>query len=273
LLLRLEEIILTNLLCCCRAEEKRKRAKKVNQELVRVTEQRLFATLQSPNFALSSDEARQVLLKLGPNEEAISMIDRAMNKKSIEEEINSLSEAEASFSEKLNTLEDYDSQRNILLSQQVDAKMTLSANGLAGIEAKKALERAQRMVADAKEYLVVTSNALRAVELQVRRNAAEMDTVTTQLSKNQERVRNALRKKSETVMAESEIQNPTEEDLAVLRQKEVKLMEESAQIEMMVARLSSRTEKLRMRGIALERWQQNGRPELNGTNNSTAMGL
>jgi hypothetical protein len=60
---------------------------------------------------LSSDEARQVLLKLGPNEEAISMIDRAMNKKSIEEEINSLSEAEASFSEKLNTLEDYDSQR------------------------------------------------------------------------------------------------------------------------------------------------------------------
>jgi hypothetical protein len=263
------EEILTNLICCCRAEEERELGKRVQQELNRITEQRLFATLQSPNVALSSDEARLVLSKLGPNEEA-SLLGRALLKKSILEEIDDLTEAEASFSEKLNTYEETDSQWNSLLSQQENAKVTLSNGKLAEIEARKALERALRLVADAKDSLVLTSKALRAVEQQVRKNAAEMDTVTNHLSKNQERVRNALKKKSEMVMAESEIKNLTEEDLAVLCRKEIRLVGESEQIELMVARLSSRAEKLRMRAIALERWQQNG---FNGANNSTAMGL
>jgi chromosome segregation ATPase len=201
------------------------------------------------------------------------MLDRAMFRKSIEQEIDILTEAEVSFSEKLTVYEDADSQWTSLLSQQENAKRTLSTNKVAEIEARKALERAQRMVADAKEHLVITSNALRAVEQQVRKTAAEMDNVTTYLSRNQERVRNALRKKTELVMAESEIRDLTEEDLAALRQKEVSLMGESAQIEQMVARLSSRAEKLRMRAIALERWEQNGRPDPNGANNSTTMGL
>jgi hypothetical protein len=270
-LLRFEEI-LTNLICCCRAEEERELGKKIQQELSRVTEQRVLATLQSPNVALSSDEARLVLSTLGPNDEAASLLapllGRAGLKRSILEEIDCLAEAEASFTEKLNTYEDTDSQWNNLLSQQANAKMTLSTSKLAEKEARKALERALRMVAEAKDSLVLTSTALRAVEMQVRRNSAEMDNVTTQLSRNQERVLNALKKKSGMVMGESKIPNLTEGELAALRQKEIKLLGESERIELMVVRLSSRAEKLRMRGIALERWQQNG---FNGANNSTAM--
>jgi chromosome segregation ATPase len=229
----------------------------------------LFATLTSSDFALSSEEARQVLSKLDPKElqaSEPSMLDRAMNKKSIAEEIDSLADLEASFTDKLILYEETDSQWNNLLSQRDSAKMTVSTSKIAEIEARKSLERAQRMVAEAKEHLVTTSKALRAVEQQVRKNALEMDTVTTQLTRNQERVRTALKKKTEMGMGTP---NLTEADLAVLRQKEVKLLGESAQIELMVARLSSRAEKLKMRGIALERWEQNGRPDLNGANNGS----
>jgi hypothetical protein len=48
----------------CRAEEEQARAIALEQELQNVTEQRLFATLGSPKFALSSDEAKEVLDRL-----------------------------------------------------------------------------------------------------------------------------------------------------------------------------------------------------------------
>ena len=243
-----------------RAAIERAKADQIAQELNATTETRLFATLQTPNFALSSDEAKLVLECLDPGlEESVSILNRALLRKSIEEEIDSLMEAELNFSGNLIQYEVTDKNWNELLKEQENVKRELAKSKEAEIEARKALEAAQRAVEDAKLRLVDTSNALWSVEQQLKRNAAEMDRVTGQLSRRQERVRSALRRKwSETVGGENGIPISTEEDVIALRRKEMKLAEERNQIEGMVARLQSRAETLRTRAQALEEWQKNG---------------
>jgi hypothetical protein len=233
------------------------RAEQIAEELSSVTEKRLFATLQSRNFALSSDEAKQVMDRLDI-EDTVSMVDRAMLRNTIEEEIQSLEEAEIQFSEKLEQYEATDSEWSGLLNEQEGARQELSMQKQQEIEARNALLHAQQMVAEAKAHLVITSNALRGVELKVRRNAHDMDRVTSTLSKRQERVRSMLRKKADMMSGGIQVEYLADEDLASLRKKESQLIGESKQVARMVARLSSRAEKLMSRADALEKWQKNG---------------
>jgi hypothetical protein len=69
--------------------------------------QRLFGTLESSNFALSSDEAKQVLDRLDIDD-TVTIVDRAMLENTTEKEIQSLEEAEMRFSEKLQQYEETD---------------------------------------------------------------------------------------------------------------------------------------------------------------------
>jgi predicted nucleic acid-binding Zn-ribbon protein len=144
---------------------------------------------------------------------------------------------------------------DLLRSSEV-AKDDLSHRKEQEIEARKALVRAQQMVTEAKAHLVTTSNALKGVEQRVRRNAYEMDRVTSSLAKKQERVRLALRQKVDRTA--HGLRFDYAEDVEALRQKESRLSVETTQVSMMVARLQSRAEKLKVRADALEKWQQAG---------------
>jgi hypothetical protein len=227
----------------------------VIEELNSVTEQRLLATLESRNIPLSSDEARQVLGLLDIKD-TVSIVDRALMKNTIEKEIDSLRETEQVFNEKLETYQETDRKWNDLLTEQEMAKELLSKKKSIEIEARKFFERAQQEVIKAKDDLVQTSNDLRGVEHQVRKSAQEMDRISTQLSRKQERVRNALRKKTEIMKGGVQVQYLSEGELTSLRRREIQLMGESREIVNMVARLQSRSETLKSRADALERWQK-----------------
>jgi hypothetical protein len=78
------------------------------------------------------------------------------------------------------------------------------------------------------------------------------------LSKKQDIVRNALRKKADMMSGGIKVEYLSEEELASLRRKEIQLMGESRQVARMVARLQSRAEKLKIRAEALEKYQESG---------------
>ena len=76
----------------------------IQQQLEMVTEQRLLATLQSEDFFLSSEEALDVLNRLAI-ENTQNLVDRAMLRKTIEQEIESLQISESKYSETLTEYE------------------------------------------------------------------------------------------------------------------------------------------------------------------------
>lgn len=239
-----------------------KRAKRVAEKLAAVTEQRLLATLQSENLAITSDEAR-ILLNRIASASATQDGDRAQNFHRIEKEIESLQETEQQFVEKLKMYEEADREWNKLLDRQEAAKISLTQRKQEEFEARRRLEEAIRLVSEAKAKLVTTATALNNIEQHVRRNAAEMDRVTFTLSKKQERVRHSLRKKVEMVKGGIQLEYLSEVELAALRRKEEKLATESEQLSRMAARLSSRAEKLKSRADALDR-QRSEEPLPNG---------
>jgi len=214
---------------------------------------------------LSSDEAQQLLDRLAI-EDTVTMVDRAMMRNTIESEITSLKEAEELFSSKLAAYEETDRDWNAMIRQQETAKADLIARKQEEIKAREALQLAQRAVVEAKATLVTTESELRKLEQNVRRNASDMDRVTTALAKKQDNVRNALKRKASLANGAIQVEYLTEEDLTALRRKEIQLMGENKQVARMVARLESRAEKLRNRAEALERWQNSG--SLNNVNSN-----
>jgi len=222
-----------------------------------VKEQRLFATLQSSEFALSSSEAEEVWEKLN-GEDTVSFVNRASKlKTTIEKEIQSLQNTETQFTEKLDSYTEIDRQWNVWLTKQEEAKKNLMDKKNKEIEARMALDIAQQMAVEAKDDMVNVSNALRGVEQEVRKSAQEMDRVSTTLSRKQERVRNALRRKTELMKGGIQVEYITEKEVMLLRRKEIQLLGESKQITNMVARLQARADKLKKRADALEQWKKN----------------
>ena len=242
-------------------EIEQKRELDLQQELQNVTERRVFATLNYPTLDLSSEEAELVLEKLEvkQTDESKSKVVNVggflrSNNKKLNKEISQLREAEQKFNDGLARYDETDREWHTLLDQSETAKAELTKRKDQEIEARKALERAQRMVLEAKEHLVTTTNALKSIEQRVRSNAQEMDRVTASLSKKQNKVRLALRQKVQLsdIAPTLGVENLSEEDVATLRRKELMLTGETKQVSLMVARLQSRAEKLRLRAEALE---------------------
>jgi curved DNA-binding protein CbpA len=234
-----------------RAEKQMQRAQEIEEELDVLTEKRLLATLQSEDFFLSSDEANDVLNRLSI-ESTQSLVEKAMLRNTIEQDIHQLQVAEAKFSERLKNYEETDKEWNQLLTEEDEAKINLSEQKLQEIEARKALERAQRNVAEAKTQLVKSTNVLRGIEQQVRKSAFEMEKVTSTLSKKQERVRSVLKKKADLIKGGIQVEYLDEDELTSLRRKEIQLLGESKATTRMAFRLQSRAEKLKSRAQGLE---------------------
>ncbi len=243
----------TSIPCYGRAQNDQQRAKEIQEELNAVTEKRLFASLQSEQFVLSSDEAKVVLSRIASNG---TNADWSQNDPRIAKEIESLEETEKDFVQKLQLYEQTDREWNDLLRQQENARGDVTRRKHEENETRRRLDEAIRLVSEAKANLVTTSNAVRAIEQKVKRNAAEMDRITFTLSKKQERVRHALRKKADMAKRGIQLDYMSEADLAALRRREMQLAGESEQLTRMVARLSSRAEKLKSRADALDRYQK-----------------
>jgi uncharacterized protein YukE len=230
-----------------RAKNEEEKAKSINDELDSVKEQRLFASLQSSEYALTSSEAEEVLENL-TGEDTVPFVDRTAKKTHIEKEILSLRNTEKQFTEKL---------ESTWLTRQEDARETLKEKLKEELEAREALNSAEEMLVKASTDVTTVSNKLRGVEQEVRRSAQEMDRVSTTLSRKQERVRNALRRKTELMRGGIQVQYITVEEVKQLRRAENQLIGESQQIATMVARLQSRADNLKKRADALERLKNN----------------
>ena len=219
-----------------------------------VKEKRLFATLQSTEFALSSEEAEEVLEKLHTDDN-FTFANRSMKKTAIEKEIHSLRNTEIQFTEKLDSYTEIDREWNELLIKREKAKENLSIKKNTEIEAQRALDTAHKMTIEANNDMVKVSSTLRGVEQDVRKRAQEMDRVSTTLSRKQERVRNALRRKTELLNGGIQVQYITEQEVMMLRKQETQLLGDARQIATMVARLQSRADRLKKRADALEQWK------------------
>ncbi|KAL3924197.1 MAG: hypothetical protein SGILL_001188, partial [Bacillariaceae sp.] len=217
-----------------RAQEEAKKGQEIFEQLNEIKEKRLLHTIQSEDITLTASDAQEVLERLHIND-SVTIVDRALLRSSIEHEIKSLGEAEEKFTEKLEVYEEVDREWNDLLAKEEAFKKHLSAKKSVEIEARKAFDEAHEHVVDAKKELVHTSNELRGVEEQVRKNAQEMDRITTTLARKQERVRSALKNKTELMQGGIQMQYLSDEDLSALRRKETQLTQESQQIAEMVA--------------------------------------
>ena len=234
-----------------RVKNHEEKIKNVHQELDSVKEQRLFASLQSPDYAISSREAKEVLEQFSA-ENAESSKNRGKRPEKIEKEIEQLRSTEEEFTEKLESYSEIDRQWNLWLTKQENAKKVLTEKQEDEREARRRLITAEKMVVIADKDVREVSNKLRGVEQEVRKSAIEMERVSTTLSKKQARVRNALRRKTQMMKGGITVQYVTAEEVRMLRRKETQLMGESQQIAMMVARLQSRADKLQKRAAELE---------------------
>lgn len=243
----------------CRAREQLNRGKEIEDELDALTEKRLLATLQSIDFFLSSEEATDVLNRLSIESENPTVIGRAMMRNTIEQDIRLLQLAEAKFSEKLKEYEQNDNDWNDLLKKQDEAKTNLSKRKMEEVEARRALEVAQRQVAEAKSKLLSSTNALRGIEQRVRRSAFEMDRMTSRLSQRQEKVRASLKKKVDRARSGMEIEYLTEDDLTALRRREIQLVGEQNQTRRKATQLQSKANSLKDEANGFE--QANGQKE------------
>ena len=235
-----------------RARDQLNRGKEIENELDALTERRLLATLQSKDFFLSSQEATDVLNRLSIESENPTVIGRAMMRNTIEQDIRLLQVAEAKFSEKLKEYEDTDKEWNDLLKEQDEAKVSLSKRRMEEMEARRALELAQKQVAEAKSQLLTSTNALRGIEQRVRRNAFEMDRMTSKLSQRQEKVRASLKKKVDQARGGMEVEYLTEEDLTALRRREIQLVGEQNQTRRKATQLQTKADTLKNQADNLE---------------------
>jgi hypothetical protein len=197
--------------------------------------QRLFGTLESSNFALSSDEAKQVLDRLDIDD-TVTIVDRAMLENTTEKEIQSLEEAEMRFSEKLQQYEETD--------RETFGETESGRNwGKKGHGTRTTIGGGGQGTLGHDFHCTPRCGATS----RVRKNAFWMDRVTSSLSKKQEKVRSVLKKKADMMNGGIQVEYLTEEDLTSLRRQEIKLMGESKQVTTMVTRLQSRAEKLQTR--------------------------
>ena len=235
-----------------RAQEQLNRGQEIEKELDALTEKRLLATLQSKDFFLSSQEATDVLNRLSIESENPTVFGRAMMRKTIEEDIQLLQVAEAKFSEKLKEYEETDKEWNTLMKEQDEAKVNLSKRRMEELEARRALEAAQKQVAEAKSQLLTSTNALRGIEQRVRRSAFEMDRMTSKLSERQEKVRASLKKKVDQARGGMEVEYLTEDDLTALRRREIQLVGEQNQTRRKASQLQTEASSLKSKADSME---------------------
>ena len=243
--------------CSSSLKTQEERAKLLSEEYNFIKEKRLFASLQSPEYSLTSNEAEEVLEKLD-DKNTVNFQKKANVKASasIRKDILALRSTEEQFTERLESYTEIDREWNRWLTQQESARKRLRENKQREVEARKALDTAKEDVINADADVLAVSNKLKGVEQEVRRSAQEMDKVSTSLSRKQEKVQRALKRKTELMKGGIAMEYVTAEEVKQLQQRESKLLGESQQIATMVAKLQSRADQLKRRAEQLDQLKE-----------------
>lgn len=239
------------------------KVEKISAELNKLIEKRLNISLVTPNSGLTATEARQVLNRLNTTESFTMMERMVLMKHNIERDIKDLESVETEYFAKV--ANQADAAENLRFTQVAlkqaarDAKQAVQDE----IKARKALEEAQRRVAATKLNVNDLSKSFAKVQALEAKVTNEVEIVAELVAKRQEIVRTSLRKKELEIEKErrqregEQIQNPPNlplveetgfiEVIDALREEEFLLQAEKDRLSEMVARLLSRSEKLKSR--------------------------
>jgi hypothetical protein len=188
-------------------------------------------------------------------------------RRSIEREIVELEAIENDYYEKLadqsDAIERFKVTQVALKQAARDAKQAVQDE----LDARRALERAQKRVSTTKQTVNELSKSFSKIQSLEEKATIEVDLISDALRKRQEKVRLALRKKQVEIDNQSRLRGDKvdeedmmdfEEDLAFmdaiekLRREEGILLQENERIEMTISQLLSRSNKLKLRAEQLD---------------------
>jgi hypothetical protein len=184
-------------------------------------------------------------------------------RKYIEREILELEATEVDYYEKLadqsDAIERFKDTQVALKQAARDAKQAVQDE----LDARRALERAQKRVLTTKQAVNDLSKSFSKIQSLEEKATMEVESISDALRKRQEKVRIALRKKQLEIDNESrlradkvdeeEVVIDAEEDLAFmdaiekLRREEANLIKENERIERTISKLLSRSNNLKLR--------------------------
>ena len=171
-------------------------------------------------------------------------------------DINCLQEAEKDFDDKLQA--QLQAEKQVEQTREALWKADTKARGAVEkeMEARRALEEAQREVIATRQALLDWKNIYEKAENQHRKATHDVDKVSLTLMRKQERVRTALRRKEEEVLdlhESASLDTLGISDLERLRKEEEYLRAESTRLDDRVKRLRSRARKLKRRSGQLNK--------------------
>jgi len=183
-------------------------------------------------------------------------------RKSIEREIVDLEATEIDYFEKLadqsDAIERFKVTQVALKQAARDAKQAVQDE----LDARRALERAQKRVATTKQVVNELSKSFSKIQSLEEKATIEVETISDALRKRQEKVRMALRRKQLEIDNESRLRADkvdeeevmdVEDDIAFmdaiekLRREETTLLKENERIETTISKLLSRSNTLKLR--------------------------
>jgi DnaJ-class molecular chaperone len=255
-----------------RAHKGAQEAEQLQVELQKLAAKRLQMVLHTPGSGLTSADAGTVLEDFNntvTDLDQLSMWDKLSLKNTVAQEIEELQMCELDFVEMqaMETRDQLEYQKNVLA--RLSAQSSLAAAVKKEEALRLALDEAQQEAAAQKQALELILRNFTAAEQLCRKSQHDKSRATRLMEKQSERVRAALREKERAVflvkglseddavpdsVTEEEFENRLQE-LLEIRQEEKKLVERSAHLEEVAARLLSRANKLKISSEEMQKMQ------------------
>jgi len=245
-----------------RAEEEQTKAQDMRDEINTSMSKRVKLTLHTPDTKIDSLEALMILDGMNTVDE-VKMKDIVRFRHTVSYEIKQLQQFEKDLqsSKKLNHSLEADMDRKTLALEQ--ARANAKAAMQAEERARKALEDAINLVASTNHDVMQSTLSLETTDDKLRYNEMELERISKGMSKQQERVRVALRRKEEAIeeasgeklygdfKAEKIVDSAA--TIQALLKEERYLRAESARLDSVAERLLSRAEKLEKTAKEIEK--------------------
>jgi curved DNA-binding protein CbpA len=246
-----------------RAQKGAQEAAQLQQELQKLATKRLQMVLHTPGSGLTSADAALVLEDFNntvSDVDQLSMWDQVLMKQTATKEIQELQKYELGFVETqaVETRDQLEYQKNVLA--RLKAKSSLVSAEKKEQDLRQALEEAQKHVSESKQALDLVLRNFTVAEQVCRKSQLEKKRATRLMERQSEKVRAALRDKEREVLklkgltetdtvSDSVSDSETEarlQELLEIRREEKRLIERSARVEGVAARLLSRANKLKI---------------------------
>lgn len=241
-----------------RAQTSENAAFEIKQELDCTRQRRIDMMVGIPDAVLSSSEAMEFLSHHGLLDESsyLSIFDRDIWGCSVTQEISELQTIENQMMAKKAQADAVQNNINALTQQFVQAEEKVNESMEAEKRAQEALQKAQEKLKQTQDQLNEASNVLSETENKAKKVFIERDRLLKHLTKKQEVVRSALRRKQARIVAAAgqDEQNIVSLDqLMKTREEERLLNQEYNRLTEKASILLARAHELKQRGEKLEK--------------------